>query len=302
MLKSFWELLRDSAQAWVQDRASSMGAALAYYAIFSLSPLLVLVVVVVGFIYGEQAAQEQLIVRLDNLVGHQVAVTVQRLIEQTYTNHGGSILALLIGFGTLLIAATTVFSELKSSLDQIMGTEPEPASSGNVEDSVKAAAMLRLKSFMIIILIGVMLIASIIASTVVSTLSSIFEDQLLGWSYVVGILNLLLSMVLLTLLFAAIYKTLPQRQLIWKDVMIGAAITALLFIIGKNVTVMYITRSAVGSTFGAAGSLVVLLVWIYYSAQIFLLGAEFTKIYAERYGSTCRKNTQDDHSIERGWA
>jgi membrane protein len=162
--------------------------------------------------------------------------------------------------------------------------------------------MLRLKSFMIIILIGVMLIASIIASTVVSTLSSIFEDQLLGWSYVVGILNLLLSMVLLTLLFAAIYKTLPQRQLIWKDVMIGAAITALLFIIGKNVTVMYITRSAVGSTFGAAGSLVVLLVWIYYSAQIFLLGAEFTKIYAERYGSTCRKNTQDDHSIERGWA
>jgi len=229
MLKSFWKLLRDSAQAWVQDRASSMGAALAYYAIFSLSPLLVLVVVVVGFIYGEQAAQGQLIARLDNLVGHQVAVTIERLIEQTYANQGGSILALVIGFGTLLIAATTVFGELKSSLDQIMGPGPEPVAATNMEENVKALAMTRLKSFLIIILIGVMLIASTIASAAVSTLSSIFEDQLLGWSYVVSILNLLLSMVLLTSLFAAIYKTLPQRQLIWKDVMIGAAITALLF-------------------------------------------------------------------------
>ncbi len=301
MFKNFWELLRDSAQGWMQDRASSMGAALAYYAIFSLSPVLVLIVVVVGFIYGEQAAQGQLIERLDQLVGPQVAATIERLIEQTYTNHGGSLLALLIGFGTLIVAATTVFGELKASLDQIMGPGPQADAAADVEASVRAAALLRLKSFFLIVLIGIMLIASIIASAVVSTLSSIFEEQLLGWSYVVSLLNLLLSMLLLTLLFAAIYKFLPQRQLVWKDVLVGAAITALLFILGKNATAMYIAYSAIGSTFGAAGSLIVLLMWIYYSAQIFLLGAEFTKLYAERYGSACRKPAPDNHSIERRW-
>jgi membrane protein len=276
-LKEGWSLLKEAIQAWSNDYAASMGAALSYYTLFSIAPLLLIVIAVAGWFFGEQAVRGELVGALQDLMGEDGAKAVEGLLASVSEPKEG-LIATLAGLFVLILGATTVFGELQNNLDRIWRA-PAP-------ETVKSWWRLlrsRLLSFGMILGIAFLLMVSLVLDAVLSTLGKFWGAE--GWQLLAGAFNMIVSLGLSTTVFAMIYKLMPRARIAWRDVWVGAAVTAVLFTIGKFLIGLYIGRSAVASSFGAAGSLVVVMVWVYYSAQIFLLGAEFTWVYAHIYGS-----------------
>lgn len=277
MLGTIWVLLKDTVNGFIDDDALSRGAAIAYYTIFSLAPVLVIVIAIAGLAFGEDAARGAVTGQIEGLMGHQAAEAVQTMIQSAGNKKSG-IIATVIGLVTLMIAASGVFSEMQAALNVIWKAEPKE---GTVSRLVKARAT----SLGLVAALGFLMMASLVISAALSAMSNVLNAYLPGAEVVMRIVNLVISFGFISVLFGAIYKILPDKRIEWRDVIIGAVTTAMLFTIGKTVIGLYIGSSAVASSFGAAGALAIMLVWIYYSSQIFLLGAEFTRAFAERHGS-----------------
>lgn len=276
-------LVRDTLNAWIDDYAPSMGAALAFYTMFSITPLLLIVISLAGLFFGEQAARGEIIAQLSDLLGPESAKTVQNLLESLNRPEAGAY-GTVVGVGALVVGATTVFVELQDAMNRIWRAPDVPAPGGIVQFFKS-----RLLSVGIVLGIVFLLMVSLVASAALAALGKWWAPWFGEFARVATVVDWALSFSLMTALFAMIYKWVPRVRVAWFDVMMGAALTAFLFTVGKFLIGLYIGRSGIASPFGAAASLVVLLMWVYYSAQIFLLGAEFTWIYAHRHGS--RKNT-----------
>ena len=278
-LRDLFDLTRAAVSAWSSDYAPSMGAALSYYTVFSIAPLLLIVISIAGLVYGEDAARGAVFYQVRGMMGDAAAVALQGLLASV-DKPGQSIVAATVGVVLLIVGATSVFGELQSALDRIWRT-PEQAKKGGIWQLLRT----RLVSFAMIVGIGILLIASLLASAALSLLENWWGALFGAQALVASALNILLSYLIVTVMFAMIYKIMPRVRIAWSDVWTGAVITGILFTVGKYLIGLYIGKSGVSSTFGAAGSLVVILLWVYYSAQIFLLGAEFTWVYAHRFGS-----------------
>jgi membrane protein len=273
-----WSLLGETFAAWYADRAPRLGAALAYYMVFALAPGLVLVTGLAGFLLGQEAAQTQIIGQVQELVGFSGAQAVQAAIESA--RDAGGLAATSFGVVTLLFALWGVFGELQDALNTIWGVTTKPGRGG-----VIGAIKTRFWSATMVVGIGFLLLVSLAASAWLAALGESFARSLPLPAGVMETANALLSFAVITCLFAMIYKLLPDVKVAWWNVWIGAAVTALLFTIGKLLIGLYLGRSAVASVYGAAGSLIVILIWVYYSAQIVFFGAEFTKVYSRRFGA-----------------
>jgi membrane protein len=277
-IKNIWILIKAAASSWVDDYAQSMGAALAYYTMFSIAPLLLIVISIAGLIFGVEAARGEIIAQLQGLMGQQGAEAVEGLLKSV-SKPAASVTATLVGGILLLIGATTVFGELQDALDRIWRAPKR--NKGGIWNLLRA----RLLSFGMILGIGFLLMVSLVASAALAAMGKLWGPLVADWEILTTIVDFLLSFAFTTTVFAMIYKIMPRAKVDWADVWIGAAATALLFTIGKFLIGLYIGKSGVTSGFGAAGSLVVVLIWVYYSAQIFLVGAEFTWAYALTFGS-----------------
>jgi membrane protein len=261
-------LARQAIEAWSEDYAPSMGAALAYYALFSIAPLLLIVTGIAGLLFGAQAARGELFGELTGLMGEDAARAIEGLLAHVNRPASGMV-AVAIGGVTLLLGASSVFNELQSGLDRIWRS---PAGGSGMRRLLRG----RLLGFALILVLALLLIGSLVASALISALAD---------SWAAHLADAALSFALLALGFALVYKIVPRVRLAWRDVWPGAGVTATLFVLGKFLIGLYLGRAAPASAFGAAGSLVVLMIWVYYSAQIFLLGAEFTRLYAHERGS-----------------
>lgn len=277
-VRAAWQLFRDAALAWRDDYAPSMGAALAYYTLFSVTPLLLIVISVAGLAFGEEAARGEIFGQIAGLVGERSARTIEAMLDALNRPDAG-IAGTAVGLVVLLIGATSVFAELQDAMDRIWRAPTRP------ESGLWALLRARLLSLGMVLGIGFLLIVSLILSAALAAFGKWWGPWLGDWVRLADMLNFALSFAFLSAVFAMIYKWMPRARVTWRDVAVGALITALLFTLGKSLIGLYIGRSGVASPFGAAGSLVVLLVWVYWSAQIFLLGAEFTWVYAHRHGS-----------------
>jgi membrane protein len=278
-IRHFWNLFKKSWTAWIEDYASSMGAALAYYTIFSVTPLLLLVIAVAGLAFGTEAASGEIVGQLRGMIGEEGAVAIEGLLASARTP-ARSIWASIISVVTLLIGATSVFAELQSALDRIWRAPAAAQRSGVIE-----LLRSRLLSFGLIVSIGFLLLVSLVVSAGLAALGKWWGPMFGAWETVLQIVNVAVSFGFITVLFALVYRILPRARVAWNDVWMGAAVTALFFTLGKFGIGLYLGTAGVSSGFGAAGSIIVLLVWVYYSAQIFLLGAEFTWVYAHAQGS-----------------
>jgi membrane protein len=274
-----WTLAKQSVSAWSDDYASSMGAALAYYTLFSLAPLLLLVIAVAGLVYGADAARGAVIAQFSGLIGREGAVAIEGLLKSA-SEPARSAIASAIGVVTLIVGATSMFGELQSDLDRIWRAPAAIKPSG-----ILGLLRTRLLSFGLIVSIGFLLLVSLVVSTGLAAFAKWYGGWFPGWIITIEIVNQAVSLVFVTALFALMYRILPSVRVLWHDVWRGAFATAVLFTIGKFLIGLYLGKAGVASGFGAAGSIVVLLVWVFYSAQIFLLGAEFTWLYAHRHGS-----------------
>jgi membrane protein len=277
-LKRYGGLLKDTLHQWLEDKAARLGAALAYYTALSIAPLVVIAIFIAGLVLGKEAAQGQLLDQIRSLVGTQGGQAVETMIAHANKPRTGSFAAIL-GVITLLAGATGVVVQLQDALNTIWEVAPKPGRGiiGFVKD--------RLLSLAMVLGFGFLLLVSLILSTALTALGTFFAGLIPAIAPALEATNFVVSLVVVTLLFAMIFKLLPDAEIAWRDVWIGAVITALLFTLGKFLLGLYLGRSGISSTYGAAGSLVVLLVWVYYSAQIVFFGAEFTKIYADRFGS-----------------
>ena len=275
----FFDLGKKAVLAWVDDLAPSMGAAISYYTIFSLAPLLVIVIAIAGAIFGREAVQGEIVVQLQSLIGRDGALAVQGLIKSASEPSKG-IAAGAISIVVLLVGATTVFAELQSALDRIWHV-PERAKPTGLWAILRA----RVLSFGLILGLAFLLMVSLSVSSAIAAFGTWTSGMVPGWGRLLQVFNILLSVGISTVLFAMIYKFMPTVKIVWRDVWIGALVTSVLFEVGKAGIALYIGKSGVNESFAAAGSLVVLLAWVYYAAQIFLLGAEFTKVYANEHGS-----------------
>jgi membrane protein len=276
-MRELFPLLRETAQAFQDDRVSRKAAALAFYTVFSLAPLLIISIAIAGAFFGAEAARGEIVGQIRGLVGEEGARAIEGMLQNAGRPGSGTIAA-LTGFATLILGATTAFAELKEGLDQIWGA-PRERVQGLLYTLLK-----RVLSFGVILSIGFLLLVSLVFSAAVAALQRYWHlDSSTSW--VLQSLNFLLSFGMVTAMFAMIYKLLPSVKIAWRDVIVGALVTALLFNVGKFFIGLYLGQSAVASTYGAAGSVILLLLWVYYSALIFLFGAEFTKIYARRRGS-----------------
>jgi membrane protein len=276
-------LVKKAVGAWVDDFAPSMGAAISYYTAFSLAPLLVIVIAIAGALFGREAVQGQIAAELSGLIGPQGAQLIQTVVSAASDSDKGLVASLISGV-VLLIGATSVFAELQSDLDRIWHVPPAQKPSG-----IWAVLRARIVSFGLILGLAFLLIVSLTVSAATAALGSLDSSILPGGELVVQALNMIVSLAITTALFAMIFKLMPSAHIAWRDVWIGAGVTAALFEIGKLLIGLYLGKSSFAQTFAAAGSLVVLLAWVYYAACIFLLGAEFTKAYADEHGSHAAK-------------
>ena len=277
MFSALWTILKETALAFINDGALSRGAAIAFYTVTSIAPILLIVIAIASLAFGQDAAQNAIIAQLSGLMGQQTAEVLQTAVASAAGKSSG-ILATIIGIGTLLVTASGVFGEMQTSLNAIWKAKPRGT-------TVSRLIRARAASLGLVAAMGFLLMVSLVVSTLLTAVGNYLDSILPFGKIILTILNGVLSIVLISLLFAAVYKVLPDRNLKWSDVAIGAVVTAVLFTVGKSLISWYIGSSAVASSFGAAGALIVLLLWVYYSAQIFLLGAEFTKVWAERHGS-----------------
>ena len=277
-LKTIWELLRDTVTEWWEDNAPRLGAALAFYTLLSLAPLLVVVTAIAGVTFGKSAAEGQLVAEIQDLVGPRGAEAIQTLLANAHEPTTG-LVATVVSLVVLLLGATGVFAELQDALNIVWEVESQRPS------GVWAAIKDRFLSFVMVLGIGFLLLVSLVASAALAALGRFAGGHWPQLAPGLHAAELAVSLAVFTVLFAAIYKVLPDAKIAWGDVWVGAAVTALLFTLGKYLIGLYLGTSSVGSAYGAAGSLAVFLVWVYYSAQVLFFGAEFTQVYANRYGS-----------------
>jgi membrane protein len=276
--QTVWFLVRDTFDGWLNDKAPTLGAALAYYTIFAVAPLLIIVIAVASLGFGQEAAQGQIIAQIEDLVGENGAKAVQAMLDSARQQQSG-IVATMFGILTLIVGSTGVFVQLQDSLNTIWKVAPKPGR------WMRGMLQVRLVSFFMVVAIGFLLLVSLVLSAALAALGKSFHYVLPFPEFVLHGLNFVVSFGVITLMFAMIYKVLPDAKIAWNDVWIGAAVTSLLFSVGKFLIGLYLGKSGVASAYGAAGSLVIILVWVYYSTQIVLLGAEFTAVYATRFGS-----------------
>lgn len=277
-LSSLGALVAQTVRAWIDDQAPSRGAALAYYTLFSMAPLLLIVVAVAGLWLGPEAARGEVFVQVRDMAGEPAARAVEGALLSVSRPEDG-LVATLVGLALMLVGATTVFAELQATLDHIWRA-PAPKTT-----SLWSLLRARVLSFGLILGLGFLLVVSLALGAVVAMLQKWWTPHLAGWAWVQQALDLGLGLALMTLVFAMVYKIMPRVKLTWRDVWVGALVTALLLTLGRWGIGFYLGHAAVASGFGAAGSLVAVLVWVYYSAQIFLLGAEFTAVWARTLGS-----------------
>lgn len=277
-----WTLLRETFKEYLADEAPRLGAALAFYTVFSLPALLILVIAVAGLAFGMEAAQGQIVGEIRGFVGEDAARTLQQIIDSAREPEAG-VIATIVGLVTLLLGATGVFGELEEALNKVWNVKKQ--------EGFNFLALLRSRflSFSLILGTGFLLLVSLVVSAAVAALGKYSNQLFPGSEALLQVANAGLSLIVITILFAMIYKFLPRVKVAWKDVWVGAFLATLLFTLGKSLIALYIGKSGVASAYGAAGSLVVILIWVYFSAQVFLLGAEFTQVYARHHGS--RKNS-----------
>jgi membrane protein len=285
-------LLRDACHAWNEDKAPQLGAALAYYSVFSLSPLLVIAIALAGLIFGQAAAQGQVVDQLKGMVGEPIALALQQILANA-SDPGGSTSALVVGLVTLLFGASGVFGQLQESLNIIWKVQPKP------NRGVRGLVRDRFLSVTMVLGTGFLLVGSLVVTAALSALNGSLSS-LPGIAYIWHPVNLVVSFGVVTLLFAMIYRFLPDAEVAWRDVWIGAVITSVLFTLGKFLLGWYLVQGSVTSPYGAAGSLVVILLWVYYSSQILLFGAEFTRVHAERFGSGVKPKPNAELVSKRG--
>jgi membrane protein len=275
-------LAKETFGQWSQDNAPRLAAALAYYAILSVAPLLVISVAVAGFVYGRQAVEGQLAWELRSVVGANAAEAIQAFVGHAYQPTNG-VIATVLGVVTLLVGASSVVVELRGALNQIWGVSPP--SDSTVAGDILRFLRERFFSALVVIGAGCLLLISVIVSAFIATIGKFFRPLLPTSEWVLHAGAFAVSLVVFMLFFAAIYKFLPDVRLLWNDVLIGAGVTSLLFTTGKQMLAVYLGRFGFESTYGAAWAAVLFLIWVYYSAQLFFLGAEFTKVYTRTYGS-----------------
>jgi membrane protein len=275
MFSATWTMLKETVLAFIDDEALSRGAAIAFYTVTSIAPVLLIVIAIAGLVFGRDAAENAIIEQLSGLMGQQTAEVLQAAVANAASKTSG-IWATIIGIATLIVTASGVFGEMQTSLNVIWKAEPKGT-------TVSRLIRARAASLGLVVVLGFLLMVSLVVSTGLTAFGDYLNAFLPFGKIILTVLNGVLSILLISFLFAAIYKVLPDRDLEWCDVAVGAVVTAVLFTIGKSLISWYIGSSAVASSFGAAGALIVLLLWVYYSAQIFLLGAEFTKIYANAH-------------------
>ncbi len=277
MGKGVLATIRAAATGYVADSCLSRGAAIAYYTIFALAPVLVIVIATAGLVFGEAAARGAIVERIGGLMGQQGADIIQTMIAGV-SNRRSGIFATVLGGITLLIVATGVFGEVQASLNAIWKVESPPW-------TVLQLLRIRLQGLALMLIMGALLLVSLLVSAALALAGSVFRGEVPDVDVPLHLANFAASFVCITATFAAIYKVLPDTVIAWRDVGIGAAITALLFTLGKNLISLYVAHSAIATSYGAAGTVAVVLLWIYYSSQIFLFGAELTYAYAQQRGS-----------------
>jgi len=278
LIRALINLLTESLSSWINHRGASKGAALAFYALFSLAPILILAIAIAGYFFGNASAQYQIIYQTQNLIGNNGAQAIQALLaaaQDPYSSRVATVVAIVL----LFIGATSVFAELKGSLDELWGVQKSELS------AVSVLLRTRLMSFGLVLVLAFLLLISLVVSTLLKALEQYVGGIWVSSALLFASLSILISFSVITCLFAVIYKMLPDAPLSWSDVAIGSTFTASLFTLGKYLIGLYIGNSTAASSFGAAGSVIALLLWVYYSAQIFFLGAEFTRQYALGFGS-----------------
>ncbi|NTW03301.1 MAG: YihY/virulence factor BrkB family protein [Oscillochloris sp.] len=277
-LRDIQSLLADTWAEWNTDRATRLGASLAFFTVLSLSPLLILAVAIAGIIFGQVAAQGELLAQARSLIGLQGAEAIQTMIESA-NRPGAGIVATIISVITLLFGASGVFGELQAAMNTIWGVEPRP------DRGFMGMLKERLFSFSLVLSVGFLLLVSLILSSILSALGGQLRSVMPSFNVIWQVVEVVVSFCVITLIFAALYKYIPDVHINWRDVWVGAIVTSLLFTIGRFVLGLYLGNSSTTSVYGAAGSLVVVLLWVFYSAQIIFFGAEFTQVYANRFGS-----------------
>jgi membrane protein len=277
MLSKIWSFSRQTILAFIEDEALTRGAAISFYTVTSIAPLLLIVVAIAGLAFGQDAAQGAITNQLSSLMGPQTAELLEQAVASAAGKSAG-VIATIIGIATLLLTASGAFGELQAALNVVWKAKPE----GNTVSRLLRA---RAASLGLVATLGFLLVISLAASAAVTAFGERLNEIFPFGQAVAAVINFTLSLILIGGLFAAVYKILPDRKLKWGDVILGAVVNALLFVIGKSLIGWYIGNSGIASTYGAAGSLIVLLLWVYYSAQTFLLGAELTKTFANREGS-----------------
>ncbi len=284
-VKAIGGLLRETAVGYSEGKGSTLAAAIAYRALFSIAPLLVIAVAVAGWVFGERAVAGELVGQIEGVVGKETAVLIQNLLSNASQGSSGTI-ATIISVVILFFGASSLFGQIKVALNQIWDVVPPKAENSlqNIWNVVKT----KLLSFSLVMLVGLLLLAVLAVTTILSALDAYLGGLWAGAGSLVSVVDDGVLVAITAVLFAIIFKTLPDAEVAWRDVGLGALVTAVLFGLGEYLIGLYLTRTSVGSTYGAAGSLVVALLWIYYSAQIFLIGAEFTRVYANQFGSKVR--------------
>lgn len=277
-MKTLISLFKDAFKEWGEDKASRLGAALAYYTIFSIGPLLVVIIAIAGRVFGEEAARGQIVGTISGSVGEAGAEMIQSMIRSA-NEPGAGIVASVLGGATLLLGAAGLFSQLKDALNTIWDVKPKPGM------GIMGVIRNNFLSFTMVLGTGFMLLVSLVINAALAAVGKQLEDVLPGGPLVWQIVNYVVSLLVITLLFAMIFKLLPDVKMPWHNVWVGALITAVLLVLGQIALGFYFGLSNPGSAFGAAGSLVLILVWIYYSAQILFFGAELTQVYARAHGT-----------------
>ncbi|WP_392530538.1 YihY/virulence factor BrkB family protein [Nostoc sp. C117] len=272
------QLFQETFKEWSEDKASRLAAALAYYTIFSIAPLLIIVIAIAGAVFGEEAARGQIVGQIQGLVGKGGAEFIQTAITNANKPQTGA-MASIISIVVLLLGATGLFTELQDSLNTIWEVKAKPGR------GINNMIRLRFLSFAMVLGIGFLLLVSLVISTALAALSTYFSNLIPGIDFVWPIINFILSFAITTFLFGLIFKVLPDVKIAWSDVLIGAILTSFLFSIGRFLLGQYLGNGSFGSAYGAAGSLVVILAWVNYAAQILFFGAEFTQVYSRRHGS-----------------
>ena len=274
-----WQLLKATVAQWLEDQPFQLSSSLSYYTLFSLAPLLIITIAIAGFAFGRQAAQQEIVGTIQGMIGQQSAEAVQGMIQNASSQPKTGIIATVVGIVTLILGAGGVVGQLQTSLNTIWGVAPKPG------QGIFGFLRQRFISFAMVSGIGFLLLVSLVVSAALSSLTRWIGTVFGGAQVIAHAFDVIVSFVLVTALFGIIYKFLPDVRIKWRDVWTGAALTSMLFTIGKFLIGLYLGHSAISSTYGAAGSIIAVLLWVYYSSLIFFLGAEFTQVYATQYGS-----------------